>query len=255
MFLTPALATIVFFVGILIGGIGIGGVLLLPSLKYLGGIPLHDAIPACMLSYSVTGVVGTLIFSRHGTINWSLALKVCIGALPGAYIGAFLLPLFSSQVIETCIAFLIIYSGIDALLKRGSVTNSSQIGSSNSLIYIGLIAAIGSSLTGTGGPLLLIPILIWYGVSVLTAIGLSQVIQVPISLMATVGNIIHVHVDLTMGLVLALCLGVGAIVGARIVHLLPATKLKKGVALLLIIVGMMLLYNIISAGYIEISDI
>lgn len=40
MFLTPTLAAIVIFVGILIGGIGIGGVLLLPSLKYLGGIPL-----------------------------------------------------------------------------------------------------------------------------------------------------------------------------------------------------------------------
>ncbi|MEW8030364.1 MAG: sulfite exporter TauE/SafE family protein [Candidatus Thiodiazotropha sp.] len=245
MFLTPTLAVVVLIVGILIGGVGIGGVLLVPSLKYLGGFELHDVIPACMLSFMVTGVVGTIIFSQHGTINWNLALNVCIGALPGAYIGAYLLPIFSAQLIEVSIALLIIYSGIDALLIKGSVIEPQQNDAGNALYFHGFIAAIGSSLTGTGGPLLLMPILIWHGVPVLTAIGLSQVIQIPISLMATVGNYIHGHINFQLSLTLALCLGIGAITGAWAIHLLPVTKLKKYIALLLILVGILLLNRII----------
>ncbi len=45
--LTLPLIVVVLGVGVLIGGVGIGGVLLVPSLKYLGNIPLHTAIPAC----------------------------------------------------------------------------------------------------------------------------------------------------------------------------------------------------------------
>jgi len=246
MLISPVLIAIVVFVGILVGGVGIGGVLLVPSLKYLGDITLHDAIPACMLSYIATGTIGAFIFSRHGTINWNLAASVCMGAIPGAYIGAFLLPYFSAQIIEIGIALLLIYSGTDVFFKKQSAIKKSEIKAGKALLLIGFIAAIGSSLTGTGGPLLLIPILIWQGVSVLTAIGLSQVIQVPISLMATVGNFAYGNVDVKLGLTLAVFLGIGAIIGAKTVHSLPVDKLKKGVAILLILTGFLLIYRLLS---------
>ena len=246
MLISSALIIIVIFVGILVGGVGIGGVLLVPSLKYLGDISLHDAIPACMLSYIATGTIGAFIFSRHGTINWNLAASVCLGAIPGAYIGAYLLPYFSAHIIEICIALLLIYSGCDAFFKKQSNTTKLQIKAGKKLFFIGLIAAIGSSLTGTGGPLLLIPILIWQGVPVLVAIGLSQVIQVPISLMATIGNFAYGNVDVKLGLTLAVFLAIGAIIGAKTVHYLPVEKLKKGVAILLILTGFMLIYRLLS---------
>ncbi|MES9826724.1 MAG: sulfite exporter TauE/SafE family protein [Candidatus Thiodiazotropha sp.] len=245
MFITPTLATVILIIGIMIGGLGIGGVLLVPSLKYLGGFELHDVIPACMMSYMVTGVAGTIIFSRHGTINWRLAFNVCVGALPGAYIGAYFLAELSAQLIETGIALLLIYSGADALFKTDYKIDTSKAKAFNALYFHGFIAAIGSSLTGTGGPLLLIPMLMWHGVSALTAIGLSQVIQIPISLMATVANYIHGDVDLQLSLTLALCLGIGAISGAWAIHLLPVVKLKKFMALLLILVGILLLNRIV----------
>ena len=182
MFLTPLLTTVVFVVGILIGSVGIGGVLLVPGLKFLGGITLHTAIPACMLSYMVTGSVGAFIYARHGTINWSMATKVCLGALPGAYIGAFLLPFFRADMLEVFIAVLILASGANSLMRNAVEQQSTAKTEKNTpLLAIGLVAGIGSSLSGTGGPLLLIPILIWFKVPVLIAIGLSQVIQIPIS--------------------------------------------------------------------------
>jgi len=50
-----ALVIICLFVGLLIGAVGIGGVLLVPALAFVADIGVHEAIPACMLSYLATG--------------------------------------------------------------------------------------------------------------------------------------------------------------------------------------------------------
>ncbi len=89
--------------------------------------------------------------------------------------------------------------------------------------------------------MLLIPILIWANLPVLTAIGLSQVVQIPISLTATLGNFIHGEVDFHLGLVLALTMAGGALAGAGLVHRLPVGPLKKIVAILLVAVGLLML--------------
>jgi len=240
MLLSPALLFIVFSVGMLIGGVGIGGVLLVPSLKYLGGIPLHTAIPACMLSYVVTGAVGAVIYARHGSINWSLATKVCLGALPGAYFGAFLLPGIDAIALEAGIALLLLASGINALANRNA-GDKIHYPEGPALLFIGFITGVGSALTGTGGPLVLIPILVWLKVPVLTAIGLSQAIQIPVSLMATVGNFMHGEVDLTLSLYLAVAIAGGAVIGAKTVHMVPVQIIKKIVAGLLVVVGLLML--------------
>ena len=83
------LVPIILLVGILIGSIGIGGVLLVPALTLLAGIEIHVAIAACMLSYAFSGAVGAWIFAKHGSIRWETGLWLCLGAMPGAYTGAF----------------------------------------------------------------------------------------------------------------------------------------------------------------------
>lgn len=241
MLLSPVLTAIVFVVGLLIGSVGIGGALLVPALKYLGGIPLHSAVPACMFSYVVTGAAGAMVYARYGTINWPMALKLCFGALPGAYAGAFLLPYFSAAVLEGVIAVFILFAGVHALTRSDSVQRNQTGNGGHILVVTGLITGIGSALTGTGGPLLLIPILIWANLPVLTAIGLSQVVQIPISLTATLGNFIHGEVDFHLGLVLALTMAGGALAGAGLVHRLPVGPLKKIVAILLVAVGLLML--------------
>ncbi|MCP4432849.1 MAG: sulfite exporter TauE/SafE family protein [Gammaproteobacteria bacterium] len=240
---SPILVVIVIFVGILIGGVGIGGVLLVPSLKYFGSVSMHIAIPACMLGYIVTGAIGALIYAKHGTINWALAIKICFGALPGAYLGSVILPYVSASILELAIGILILASGLDSLIRRNKEFGSRLPSSKTELISIGFITGIGSALTGTGGPLLLIPILLWRKTPVLIAIGLSQAVQVPISLTATAGNLLHSAVDFKLGLILGLILGTGAILGAKLAHYLPVDLLKKFVAMLLVGVGLVILFD------------
>ena len=83
-----ALLGIGLLVGVLIGAIGVGGVLLVPVLTYIGGIEIHVAIASAMVAYFFAGGVGSIEFSRQGSIRWSDAAWLGGGAMPGAFAGA-----------------------------------------------------------------------------------------------------------------------------------------------------------------------
>jgi hypothetical protein len=224
-------------VGLLIGLVGVGGVLLVPSLTYLGGVPIHTAIAACMASYMVSGIVGAVMYAQRGSIRWDMALWVCGGAVPGAYFGAVLSVALPAVVLELIIAGLIVFAGVDALRSKDLQSTNPVPPSGVWLFAIGMITGIGSAMSGTGGPLVLVPLLIWLQLPILTAVGLSQIIQVPIALMATVGNVRHGEVDFVLALGIAVLMVTGVVAGARLAHRVPTTLLKRMVSLVLIAVG------------------
>lgn len=93
--------------------------------------------------------------------------------------------------------------------------------------------------------MVLIPILVWMKMPLLTAVGLSQVIQLPIAALASVGNFQLGEVNIGASLAIAVLLVSGVIVGARIAHRLPAGLLKPMVAGVLIAVGVAMSAGII----------
>src|SRR5690606_9602644 len=58
--------------GVLIGCVGIGGVIIVPALVYLFGVPIHVAIAAAMFAFLLSGLVGTAEFARRRSIRWSM---------------------------------------------------------------------------------------------------------------------------------------------------------------------------------------
>src|SRR5262245_50564222 len=220
--------------GLLIGAVGIGGVILVPALVYFGGIPIHAAIR----SYVFTGLIGTLVYTSKNSIRWSMAGWLCAGAMPAALVGALAAERAPSLLLEILIGLLTAASGIQALPARpaGDGARSSEL-SNPALGSIGAVTGFGSALSGTGGPLILVPILIWLELPVLTAIALSQAIQLPIALLATAGNYFSGNLDFSLGVLLAAGLMVGTFAGARIAHAVPHAALRRAVAIVLIVVG------------------
>ncbi|MDH3637009.1 MAG: sulfite exporter TauE/SafE family protein [Gammaproteobacteria bacterium] len=223
-------------VGILIGSIGIGGVLLVPSLNYIAGIPIHVGIASVMFSYLFSGLVGATMFARRGSIRWSMAGWLCLGAMPGAYAGAATVSLTPAAVLEFLIATIMIVVGINALIEQGEPA-ATRSWSRGELMLLGVISGFGSAMSGTGGPLVLVPILIWLKTPVLMSVGLSQVIQLPIAALATVGNWVHGSIDFKLGLMVALTLMTGVFVGARISHAVSSKALKRLVSVVMVGVG------------------
>ncbi len=238
----PVLLVVLFVltlcVGVLIGGIGIGGVLLVPMLTYLSGIEIHLAIGVAMFSYLFTGAIGATIYARRGSIRWPMAGWLCAGAMPAAFAGAWAANALPATALEVVIALFVMFSGANALRAGRGVPARAPRHPATKLVAIGAVTGAGSTRTGTGGPLILIPILLWLDVSALTAIGLAQAIQLPIAAFATVGNLAYGHFDLTLGIVVGAALAAGAFAGAHGAHRVPQAVLKRIVALVLVAIGL-----------------
>jgi uncharacterized membrane protein YfcA len=234
------LVAICFIVGVLIGAVGIGGVLLVPALTMVADIGVHEAVPVCTLSFLATGIIGVIVYAKHGSIQWSKVAWLCLGAVPAAFLGSISLLSIPAIAVMLLVALLMIVSGTDALLK--AYRKSGQDHARRQLnpvqyVVIGFVTGFGSAITGTGGPLILVPITIFLGLPVLTAIGLAQAIQVPIAAFASFGNWMSGNLNFDLVLVIASVLVVGSFCGAWLVHRLPIEPIRKLIAFLLVIVG------------------
>ena len=230
--------------GSLIGCIGVGGVIIVPILVQIGGLPVHAAISISMAGYILTGLVGTLVYLRKGTLDWNLARFLCLGAMPAAIAGSLIARVTPSLVLELVIALLTATSGLQTLLRRAPAFHVRERLSTRHGLALGGAVGFVSSLTGTGGPAVLIPLLLWLNVPVLTTMGLAQAIQLPIAVLATIGNATSDVMDPSLSAALGVGLSVGAGLGARVAHGMNQRWLRCFVAVMLLGVGLSLLVRI-----------
>ena len=221
--------------GSLIGLAGIGGVILVPLLVYAGGVDIHLSIAASVASFFVSGVIGSFVYSKRGVINWAQLLFLSIGAMPGALISGLFLPKVDDEILKLFLAVILIGTSYKhfAGIQFQSSKNISVI-SNNKLIVVGFITGIASVLSGTGGPLVLVPILTFLSVPLIAVIGLSQAIQIPIALFASIGNAIVDLMDWPLVMQLSAGLAVGTFLGAKFSEFLPTEKIRNLVAALLL---------------------
>ena len=213
--------------GLLIGCVGVGGVVLVPLLSYVGGVDIRAAIAGAMFAYLISGLIGTIVYARHGSIRWNLTLPLWLGAMPAAFLGALLASVLATKILELGIGLLTATSGIHALTKRrGDDQGAETTISGAALSTIGGVTGLLSSLSGTGGPLALIPMLLWLHLPTLTAIGLSQAIQLPIAVFATGGNMLAGTLDVTMGCAIGVGILLGTWSGGVLAHRLPQSTLR-----------------------------
>jgi uncharacterized protein len=143
-----------------------------------------------------------------------------------------------------CLGLLTLLSGVNSLRPRTHAAIDRATLSDGMLFFIGAVTGFLSSLTGTGGPLLLVPILFSMRLSVLASVGLSQIFQLPVAIAATAGNILYGKLDLALGLILAASLSGGSWFGAKLAHAVPRAMLRGIVSGALVIVGLFILINV-----------
>ena len=235
--------------GILIGLAGIGGVVLVPLLVYFAGVDIHAVIAASVASFFVSGLVGTLIYSKRGVIKWLELSYLSAGSIPGAFLGALVLPKVDGRLLTMLIAVALIltsYRQIFSQTKNATVENYKC--SNNLLILVGFFTGFLSVMSGTGGPLVLLPVLAFFSISLVTAIALSQAIQLPISIFATMGNVFSGLLDLKLVLAISVGLAIGTFFGAKSAEFLPVEKIRALVAFLLLGSGLYIIAGLVISG-------
>jgi len=224
--------------GLLIGAIGIGGVILVPLLTFALGVDIYQSIAASIFAFVVSGFVGTFIYAKRKVISWREIKFIWIGAAPSTLCGALLLSSVSKEILTLLIAFLTLGSAARELLNQQKKSHHCAVVIAKSkLIFIGAVTGFFSSLSGTGGPLILIPLMLWSSVPITMAIGLAQSIQLPISIFATVGNSWSGILNLSIAIPLATGIAFGTYFGGIWIRGVPTSQIKKGVAIVLAVIG------------------
>jgi len=222
--------------GFLIGAFAIGCVLLAPALSALAGTPVHDAVALSLAGFVVTGVAAVVMQSRASLRAgwWILA-----SAAPGAAMGATALQYLPGPVVSLLIAVCVQAAGLRIVWGR-TIASGGDTPTAARGAAIGAATGAGSALTGTGGALILMPILLRLGVDIRTTIALGQAIQLPIALAATIANAGFGRLDAWNAIVVGAALLAGMAIGTAAADRLAARDLRRWVGVLLIGAGALL---------------
>ena len=229
-------AAVALIAGLLIGLTGIGGVLMLPVLTQVAGVPLDRAIAASLVALLVSGIYAALVHLRRERLPRQSLVVLCVCAAMGSLAGAASLDLLPALAIRMFIAALCVGSGSHVLFLRPQPRTSLP-----SIAVLGVLgAAVGylSALSGTGGPVTLIPLLLAFGTPVSAAVSLGLAAQIPITAAATAVYATEGRIDGALAATLSVLLLIGTFAGARLSRRLSNRTLANSVAVTLIVVGL-----------------
>ncbi|WKN47589.1 TSUP family transporter [Nocardioides sp. Arc9.136] len=223
-------------VGVLVGMVGVGGLLLPAALAGPGGLDPHQAAATSSWAFLFTGVVAAVVLARAGRLPWRTAGPLALGAAPGAALGAGVGGAVPGAVLVLLLAAVTLGSGLHDLVGRGRRPAGRSL-PVPVVVGIGAAVGLGSALTGTGGPVLLVPVLLLLGVDLVETIALGQLVQLPIVSFAVAGYWPQGYVDVRLGTLLGLLAGAGAVVGLLLVRRVPAGDLRRATSVLLVLTG------------------
>lgn len=237
-----AAALLVLLAGMAVGATSIGGILVVPALSALTEVPLREAIAASNFSFAFSGLTAFLVLRVANTGAAAANLRppparLFWAALAGAALGAFTLQWLPPVVARLMVAALALLSG--TLTLRGAVRGTVQsIGHIPTPLVIGFAVGCGSAWSGTGGPALLLPLLLLARVTPPLVVAAGQGMQLPIAGATTLVNLASGQLNLALGAGLGVLMAAGWLAGWRLARNISVGMLRRVLAWGLILVGL-----------------
>lgn len=243
--MTPSIAlaaALVLLAGLAIGATSIGGVLVVPALTVVAGLPLPQAIAATSLAFLIVGG-WTLrqLWQRRRALPDGLG-ALLLAALAGAVAGAWLVPQVPAAWVQGWVGALALASGAYGWLTAARAADGRRRWPAAAVLAtLGLLVGVGSALSGTGGPVLLLPLLLLAGLPAAPSVLAALAVQVPIALASTVTHGLLgtlARPQMLLGLALGVLLVAGASLGMVLAHRSSPQALRRGTALALVLTGL-----------------
>ena len=229
-------------IGVAIGAVGIGGFLVVPVLVFVQGRPLREAVVVAVVSFVGAGLVSLLVVMRRRADVHADLRPFLAATIPGALAGALLLRVVDVRVIAFLITAAVGAAGVGQLLGwpvgkawRGRVDGAGRgrprrMGST----IEGALTGLASTLTGTSGPLVAMPLLALSGVPIRERIRAGQVAQLPIALTAALVLLGAGSIGWSVAATSALALAAGVLAGMRVTPHVAPNVLARTAALLML---------------------
>lgn len=234
-------------IGVLVGLLGGGGsILAVPALVYGAGVPLAAAVPMSLLVVGISAAAALLPRLRHRQVQWRIAGVFGAAGAAAAVAGTAVNRLLDPRTVMLGFATVMVVAAVRMLREQTTVGGDCALpgggvnwrGCLPKAIGSGLAVGFLTGLFGVGGGFLVIPALVLLlGLPMTTAVGTSLLIIV---INAAAGFAAHAG-DTTLDYRLAAAFTLAAIVGslaaARLARRLPADRLRRGFAYLVLAIA------------------
>lgn len=232
-------------IGLALGLLGGGGsILTIPVLVYVLHYSMQQAAPMSLVVVGVTSVVGAINHHRAGNIRWNTALAFVPAAVLGAFAGARLSAAVPSRVRMMIFAGLMLAAAVSmffgpALWNRGGDDVPRTSRPWWVLAGLGMLVGAITGLVGVGGGFMYVPALaLLGGLAMRQAVGTSLVLIVASCVSGLLGYAGRVEFDWPAIAGFTSLAVVGVLIGSRLAARVSPTGLRRGFAVLLIILGL-----------------
>lgn len=233
-------------VGALVGLCGVAGFLLPMFYTASLGMSVSEGLALSFAAFIVSGVLGAFNYKKAGNLNVSFGLKLSIGSLLGAVVGVRLNLIIPENQVKMILYLVVLLSGISILLRQekirkagGAGTDVVQEGSRSFIeknlfltLMLGFLTGAICSMSGAGGPVLVMPLLVVFGVPVRTAVGVALFNSIFIGIPAVIGYLGQCDIKAILpALLVALAAhAIGVFYGSKNASRINQGVLKKGIA-------------------------
>ncbi len=272
--LGPIDVLVIFLVSIIAGFIGAlfglgGGVLIIPFLTLVEGVPVPLAVGASIVSVVATSSSSAATYVQDHLTNLRLGMFLEIGTVAGAITGAFVAVFLPASVLFVLFGLILLYATIIMVRARGidfpadvkSDTTSRilslggqyedhslnrvvkyEVTRTPLTVFIGYFAGIVSGLLGVGGGIINVPTM-------------NLVSKVPVKVASATSNfmigvtaaasasVYLLRGDVNPLLAAPLIVGVagGALLGTRVLKVTPPTRVKVAFGILLAAISLLMI--------------
>ncbi len=266
----------IFVIGLVVGGLGSmlgigGGVMLIPLLTTLIGVPIKTAIGASIVSVIATSSAAGAVYVGRGLTHTRLSMVMEIATTLGAMAGGITAVLISPSALSFIFGAVLLYVVFSmSRLPKEESANIAPTGGLLDTSYadprtgevvaygvhhlpVGMVASFIagniSGLLGIGGGVIKVPIMtIIMGIPLRAAIGTSNFM---IGITAATSAVIyyqHGYVDPSIAIPTALGVLVGAQVGTRVGGKVRSERLKQIFQVLLLIFAAQMFFRALFGG-------
>lgn len=233
-------------VGAFVGLTGVAGFLL--PIVYTGplGMGVAQGLALSFAAFIISGTLGSVNYHKAGNMNFSFGIRLSIGSLIGASLGVKLNMVIPEEQVKLLLYLVVLLSGISILLrkdkgqcerdgKRHYIISEHLIAT----LMLGFVTGAICSLSGAGGPVLVMPLLVLLGIEVRTAVGVALFNSVFIGIPACIGYMMQCSViSILPVMVVALVFhGIGVVFGSKNAVRINQNLLKRGIAVFAILIA------------------
>ena len=252
--------------GLIAGLFGLGGgVVMVPAMIYTfavlafpDAILTHLAVGTSLACIVVTASIASWTHWQKKAIDTKILFPLAPGVIIGAWLGGVVAAKLKGIELQYAFAAFLIFVGFTML--RRVVQDQASLPGRSGLGFSALLIGAFSSLFGVGGGSMTVPFLRYCGVVMSRAVATSAALGLPIAVSGAISYMVQgwSHPQLPSGALgfvylpafagMVVCSAPASRIGAKLAHKLPAEKLQKAFAIVLLVIAAELLISGMMTG-------